>query len=370
MELIKNKKIKTVFKIITIIIILSKNLYSNSAIDVLKNDVSASVLAMAGSNAALNLDIFSVNYNPATLGEIKSYQTAISYSNGFEDATYSYAALGMPFPTNIISNISKPYIAMSIYMTSLGDFIDRRINPDGTISEKKINAEKNTIVSFSYAEKITKETVIISPTIKSKFESNIGIGVKFIDSKLLDKYSANTVAVDAGYYGNFVDIGFDFGISVSNAIGSIKYIEEKYNLPTILRVAASYSKPTIMDQRTKISCEFDRYINDKQNSLRIGLEYTFEKIMSIRTGYRFLEDNKGLSIGVGLFAGGFSIDIATVFYDVYKYSSVSIKFKFGKQVEEEKQSKELKKFIEKEEKKTDRPSRPKTSPLKNQIIVF
>lgn len=361
-------------KIVLYIILLSQavNIYSNSSVDILKNDVSAKVISLAGSNAVTSYDIFSVNYNPATLGAIKETQAAFNQSNGFEDSKYSYISFGTPLPFKVISDFSNPYIGFSAYIANLGDMISRTIDNNGTITEKTISSEKDTVITLSYGEKVYKENnIFISQGLKSNFESGVGLGIKFINSKLLDKYSANTIALDCGYYGDLTDIGAKFGISLSNTMGSIKYIEEKYNLPTILRVGLSYSKPTIMEQSAEASVEFDRYINDKKNSLKLGIEYTIEKIFSVRAGYKFLDDNKGLAVGVGFFAGNFSIDLGTVFYDVYKYSSVSLKYGFGAKEEVKKEkSKELKKFIEKQTPDNKTQLKPKEKSTKDTIIIF
>jgi hypothetical protein len=359
-----------IYSQIFFLIIFNNKLFSNSSLDILKNDVSAGVLGISGAYAVTNADIFSTNYNPATLGLLDRMQIGGNYSNGFEDAKYSYIAYGMPLPFKAISNISNPYMAISIYASNLGDFTYRQLSSDGIVSEKSMDAEKDTVITLAYGEKVDSQTVYISPSVKSKFESSIGVAVKFINSKLLDKYSANTIALDAGYYGSFTDLGLDFGASISNMLGSIKYISEKEDLPSTLRVGLSYSKPTIMDQRFKVAAEFNRYISDKDNSLSAGIEYTLENIFIFRSGYRFLSDNKGFSAGVGLFAGDFTIDVATVFYDVYKYSSVSIKYSFGKSYQSDKnEKKELKKFIKTKEEEKSRPV-PPSKTTKDQIIIF
>lgn len=351
-----------------ILLVLQINIFPNSSIDILKNDISAKIISIGGAGSVVNNDIFSINYNPGALSSLNRMQIGINYSNGFEDANYSYIAFGSPLPTKIISDISYPYLGMSIYVSNLGKLTNRTIESNGSITEKTINAEKNTIITFAYSEKINSNTLMISPQLKSKFDSGVGIGIKIINSKLLEKYSATAIAVDSGYYGNFVDLGVDFGISLLNTIGNIKYIKEKYNLPTTFKIGASYSKPTVMDQWTKVYLEFDRYVVDKKNSLKLGVEYTIENMFSARMGYKFLDENKGLSIGFGFFVGNFSCDIATVFYDIYKYSSLSIKYSFGTVTEKKKHSKELKKYIEKEERKQPQPTKP--SSYNNQIIVF
>ena len=334
-------------RIFFILLIFSKILYSNSSLDVLKNNVSAKSISLGGASSVTETDIFSTFSNPAVLSVVESYQVGVNYSNGFEDANYSYLSFGIPLNQKVISDISKPYIGFSIYLTNLGDMTQRSIIND-TIVEKNISTEKNKIFIFSYAEKIDRQTTYITPKLKSNFESSIGFNVKLINSKLLE-YSANTYALDIGYFGSLTDIGLDFGFSLLNTLGKIKYIEEKNDLPTTFKAGVSYTKPTIMENKTKFAIEYDNYIVDKKNSLSIGIEYNIENVFSAGAGYRFIDDDKGPSFGVSIYHGGFEASISTVFYQVYKYTSFSIRYSFGKKEEKdekEKVSRPLKKIID------------------------
>lgn len=353
--------------IITLVLLISKFL-SAASVDVLKNDFCASNVGMAGSKSAVEESICAINYNPAGIAFSDKREFHISVSNGFEDASYSYTAFGTEIKHKILSEFSYPKIAASVYLSNLGDITIRNLDNYGNISEKSLNAEKDIIFTLGYAEKLSKETVYLIPSTKSSFISAAGVSFKYINSKLLEKYSATTFTFDAGYMGKLVDIGLNFGFSVSNTLGKIKYIEEKTDLPVILRAGVSYSKPTIMENKFTTSLEFDRYLTDSINSLRLGIDYTIENSFSFRTGYRFLEDNKGLSIGIGIYASNFSFDIATVLSSVYKYSFFTIGYRIPSSEESSEKpakSKQIEKFKEKQKESTPPP--PSSEKL---IIVF
>lgn len=359
-------KIMVVFLLIT-----NKPSFSNSSVDILKNDISAEAISLSGSNSVTSTDIFALNYNPAGISNISDYQIGISYSNGFEDSKYSFLGFSLPLKQKVLSEFSYPTLAFSIYTADLGDMTYRKINNDGSVSEERISTEKDIILTIGYGEKVYREKgIYLWEGMKSDFESSIGIGIKFINSKLLG-YSANTMAVDAGYFATLKDVGIDFGVSLLNTIGKIKYIDEKNNLPSILKAGISYSKPTIMEQKLKLSLEYDNYLTDNKSSLKTGLEYEIEDIFAFRAGYRFIEDNKGLSIGVGLFTRNINFDIATVFYDVYKYTSFSIKYSFGQnQQDKTEDSKPLKKLKEKEKKTIQKNNTQQPAPSRKTIIIF
>lgn len=358
--------------------LISTKVFSAS-LDILKNDVSARIVGSAGSNSTVEDSVFAINYNPAGLAFINTFETGLSVSNGFDDAKYSYISVGTKTNFRVFSEFDSPGIGLSLYKASLGDFTLRTVDDYGNITEKTVNAENDIVLSFGYAEKIIDEKTYITPSVKSRMEGTFGIGIKYISSKLLDKYSADTFAVDAGYMGRLEDIGLDFGISLLNTMGKIKYLEEKNNLPTTLKVGISYSKPTIFDNTTRFSLGYDNYITDKKQSFKLGVEYNISSKefltnykIAIRAGYKF-DDNKGFTIGTGFYYGNFCFDLSTSFSTVYKYSFLSIRYKFSKQQEKTLEEKSKEKRLEKIKKKeqTTSPSpQPIRKPTESVIIVF
>ncbi|MGC8867357.1 MAG: hypothetical protein ACP5PA_04000 [Elusimicrobiales bacterium] len=355
--------------LITLITIGYINL-SSASLDILKNDFSASLVGLSSSKAAVEEAIYAINYNPAGLSFSQKAEFYATLSNGFDNASYSYFAFGSQIGKKVFSDIAYPHIAASFYLSDLGDIKLRTLDDYGNITEKNINAEKDYILSLGYAEKISQQTVYISPSVKSKFISAAGISLKYLNSKLLERYSASSLAFDAGYLGKLEDIGLNFGISLSNTFGRIKYISESYKLPVILRIGLSYSRPTIMESNATLCLEYDSYITDKKNSLKAGIDYTIKNSFSFRTGYKFLDDNKGLSLGISIYALNFSLDIGTTFSSVYKYTFFSIGYKIPANEAEgsiKQKSPQLNKFKEKKAKDKTNTSIPSKG---NTIIVF
>lgn len=344
------------------------NILYSASIDVLKNDFNAISSSLSGANSSIQSGIYSLNSNPAGLVFGGKTEFITSVSNGFEDAKYSYLGSSFEIPINILNEKFYPQLGVSIYLTDLGTIKSRTLDNYGNISEKNIDAEKNAIFSFGYSEKVNDEITYLTPSIKSRFEGSIGLGFKFIKSTLLSNYSANSFAIDAGYMASLSDIGLSFGISAIN-IGKIKYLDENNDLPQTLRVSVSYSRPTILENQTTLYLGYDSYVVDKKQSFKIGLEYSIENIFSFRTGYKFLDDNKGLSVGIGLYTGNFSFDISTSFASIYKYSFLSVSYRIPKKEKTTKEKKrpQLDKFREKQKDKYTPPPQPSKEKV---IIVF
>jgi len=299
-----------------------------TSIDILKNDVSPRAISLGGGYVAIADDVYAIYYNPAGLATLISPEVSFSYNSGFEGASSNFLALASPLPIEGFSGLGKGVLAGSVYLTDLGSFDYRYINPDGSIYTHKYSAEKNTIVSIAYGEKASQG--------ESKFkyynaylEHYLGIGFKYVKSILLDKYDGSAYAVDAGYKVIEPNLGISFGASILNTMGRIKYIEEKYPLPSILRLGFAYQKPTIMEQKLTSTIEYDRFLNDAKSSFKLGLEYHLQQILNFRLGYKLLEENKGFSFGIGLFSGNFSLDFSSSFLSLYNYSNVSISYKFN-----------------------------------------
>lgn len=342
-----------------------------TSIEVLKNDVSPRAISMGGSYVAVADDVYSIHYNPAGLGTMINPEVSFNYSGGFEGAKYQYLSFASPIPVEGFSGLGKGVIGGSIYLTDLGSMDFRYINPDGTIYTKKYSAEKNSILTLAYGEKVSQGETKFEKY-NAYLEQYLGIGVKYIKSTLLGKYDASTFALDGGYKVVEPKLGLSFGVSLLNSIGRIKYVEENYSLPSILRVGLAYQKPTIMDQKVTTSVEYDRFLKDAKSSLKLGLEYHLQQVLNFRLGYKMLEENKGFSIGIGLFSGNFSMDFSTSFLSLYNYSSVSLSYRFTNlEIKEYKKQKVFK------EEKTKKPSpvkskketpKPKTQPTTDDFL--
>ena len=135
--------------------------------------------------------------------------------------------------------------------------------------------------------------------------------------------------MDAGWLVREPNLGLTFGAAVSNYGTGIKYRAKTEALPSILRFGLSYQRPTVMDQSVLLSLEHDYYMNESLKSLRAGLEYHFEKYFNFRLGYKTIEDNSGMTMGLGIRHEGFALDFAmSLANEIFNTSQVSFSYKF------------------------------------------
>ncbi len=300
----------------------------SASVQILKTDMSPRAMGMAGSFVAVADDIYAVNYNPAGAGQLYIPEATAMYLTGFEESKVQFLGFGMPLPVIGLAGVEKAGMAVSAIFTQSGKFIYRPIAGNGIVSPLEMDAETNRVLSISYGEKVYSGEMKID-SYNAKFDQYLGISAKYVSSELLAAYSASAVAFDGGWLVREPDLGLTLGASVSNYGKGVKYLLETCPLPLIGRLGLSYEKPTFMDQSVLLSLEYDSYLNESLKSLRAGLEYNFEKIFSFRAGYKALEDNKGLTMGLGLHHQGFALDFGmSLASEVFNTTQVAFTYKF------------------------------------------
>jgi len=297
---------------------------------VLKTDMSPRAAAMGGAFVAVADDVYSLNYNPAGLGQLYIPEASAMHLSGFDDSSLQYAAFGTPLPFIGLAGLAKPGAGLSVMMASAGTFDYKYIMPDGSILAKSYDAQKDLAVSFGYGEKVYSDEVNIEGY-NAKIEQYLGLNMKYIRSVLLeDDKPPSTFAFDAGWLVTEPRLGLSAGASVANFGGGLKYGSEITRLPTILRLGLAYQRPTIMDQSLLLATEADFYTSEDLKSLRFGLEYHFEKIFNFRLGYRGAEDNKGITTGIGVHYEDMALDFSMgLGNEVFNASQVAFSYKFS-----------------------------------------
>ncbi len=301
----------------------------SSGVQILKSDISPRAAGMAGSFAAVADDVYAMNYNPAGLGQLYLPQASAMYYSGFDDSRLNYFAFAMPLPVQGVAGYDKPGVGISALFTNSGDFVYRPIQPDGTVPAISMNAETTKVVTLSYAEKVYAGETNLEGY-KANIEQYLGVSAKYVNSRLLDTYSASALAMDAGWLVRDLNSGISLGVSAANLGSGLKYYEQNTPLPSILRVGAAFQPPTVMSQSLLFTVDGDMYLQEKLTSLRAGIEYRFQDIFALRLGYKGLDDNKGMAFGMGVNYQNFSLDFGMlVSGQVFNTSQMAFSYQFA-----------------------------------------
>lgn len=307
-----------------------------AGMQILKYDISPRALGMGGAYTAVADDIYSVNYNPAGLGQLHFPEISSMYLSGFEDTLVYNTAIGMPLPIKGLGKgLSKPVAGLSLLTSDAGSFTQRTINDDGTITSGAYDAQNDLALTFSYGEQVASGEVNFFEWYKPTLNQYFGLNVKYLRSTMLEEYSASGFAMDAGWLVMDPQHGLSFGLSYANFLASkFTYVSENTKLPAILRLGLSYQHATIMDQAIILAADWDFYTNEGSNSLRLGTEYSFRSersasMFGLRFGYRSEEDNPGITFGLGVRYNDVSLDVGMGSGEVYNTSQVSFSYKFS-----------------------------------------
>ncbi|MDD5207925.1 MAG: PorV/PorQ family protein [Elusimicrobiales bacterium] len=310
----------------------------SAGMQVLKSDMSPRAAGMGGAFVAVADDIYTMSYNPAGLGQLYIPEaSAVLHQSGFDDSSMNNISFGLPLPFIGLGGLAKPGFGISLMLSDAGSFSYRQRIPNTApahigefnTTSKSYDAQKDVALTFGYGEKVYSGEVNLEGY-NAKIEQYLGLNLKYLKSTMLEHYSATAFAFDGGWLMLEPNLGLSLGASISNYGSGLKYGTEQTKLPSILRVGASWEKPTVMDQSILLATEGDFYMAEGEKSLRFGLEYHFEKVFNLRLGYKAAEDNKGMTMGLGLHYNDMSLDFSSAMgNEVYNAKQLAFSYRFS-----------------------------------------
>lgn len=124
-----------------------------------------------------------------------------------------------------------------------------------------------------------------------------------------------------------------FGMSIRHFSKELKYAYEGFQLPLLFTMGVSMNVVDLVPQFSanhrlivSIDATHDRSYPEQ---LLIGLDYTFMRLLSLRTGYITNDDEEGLSFGLGISTFGLQLDYAYTPYGVFdKVQRMTARFSF------------------------------------------
>ena len=152
---------------------------------------------------------------------------------------------------------------------------------------------------------------------------DLGTAVIAADGSTEDN-EASTVAFDFGVLYKTGFRSLNFAMSVRNFAQELNYVDENFELPLTFNVGVSMNMVDLsgMDPNThafNLSVEAERP-RDFDEQLKIGGEYTFRNLLSLRAGYTFPTDVQGISLG-----GGLNLDTASIGIGInYAFTSFDV----------------------------------------------
>lgn len=260
----------------------------------------ARVAALGEAFTATTDDISAMQYNPATLRSLVSGQTSLFYEKGILDDSSAFIQAGFP--------IKKGGLGISFGAYNGGRF--EKFDGQNT---KDVTGKKDLFTSIGYA--------------KDLGQFGIGFTLKYLQSDLVEQFSAKTFTSDIGL---FVPASshLNLGLALQNIGGQLQYQDEKNSLPRIARIGGSaliFNSPL----PTQLFLDFPYFLNEKQLETHLGLE-TILGPLSMRIGSKLMKGKTDLTVGSGFKMGQVSLDYSFGFIEETGHSQkLSLTYRFG-----------------------------------------
>ncbi len=276
-----------------------------TAAQFLKIGIGPRAIGIGSAFTATADDITAVYWNPAGLSNIVSNEAHFNHTSWIADIGFDFAA----FATHL-SGVGTVGVSVSVLNAIDGMLIRTVENPEGT--GERFDAGSMSI-GLSYARSLTDNF-------------SIGFTGKYIREFIWNE-SAVGFALDAGVLYKIPVLNeFRLAASISNFGTKMKmdgrdiieikhvgeeghgnlinsYIQlEEWDLPLLFRVGVAAD--LIKDETSLLILALDAvHPNDHTEYVNTGIEYTWNKMISVRAGYNSLfesKSEKGLTLGVGL----------------------------------------------------------------------
>lgn len=229
----------------------------------LRAGLSTRVAGLGEAFTAVSDDENALYYNPAGLANITQGAVGLNHTQWFEDIRMDNLVFGYNFDRKLGVGISIAHMWMPAIQGK-----DNFGNATGDINVS------SSIINLGLGYKIHPSLYL-------------GVGIKYFRDNLAD-FSANGLALDAGFYMYTAIPGMTFGISVQNLGGKIQYDEVQEEIPLSFRAGVAYK---ISGTGLRIALDGVKS-RDSDISLGAGLEYTLMETFSLRVGNQFRSDQK------------------------------------------------------------------------------
>lgn len=276
-----------------------------SGLSFLKIGFGARNIALGDLGVVSTGDVTGAYYNPALLSDYSGSQISVSHNQWIQDVTgemlgVSFSFWGLPF-------------AFSANTTSVSD-IEVRTRPGEAQSTFDANFFFGSLsTGFTLYEKLST-----------------GFSVKYLYENLFSNDAAGW-GFDFGLYYNNIIESVNIGASLRN-IGSMdKLKNEATELPTDLRIGASYEYGMeSIESGLFFNAGYQKYTSTDDNHFHLGGEFLYNEIFAVRGGYITGYESKGLTAGVGLKWNSINFDYAyTPFsFSLGSASIISLQYTF------------------------------------------
>jgi len=283
--------------------------------------ISSDAKASAMGDAVNSLSGFSgaLTHNPASMANMPTLlNSSFSINKWIADINYLSASL-------ILSPLSGDYgtVGLSFQSVDYGDLegtVVDRTNPNG-YSETGIFSPTALAIGIGYAKMISEQFGVGAQIKYARQELGDNTFMSIEGDITSKENKADAIAFDFGTIYKTGIKSIAFGMSVTNFSKEIKYEEEGFQLPLLFTIGISANVFDFFDMpaiNQDLMLSFDwTHPRSHPEQIKIGAEYKFLDIVSLRGGYIGGNDENDFTFGLGVSYFGVEVDYAYTPFGVF-----------------------------------------------------
>lgn len=226
-------------------------------------DISPRASGMGGAFTAIANDETTILYNPAGLSNPRISGIALNHMQWFEDIRVENLLFLYKIKKDMGLGIGISYLGMPS-IQGMDDY--------GFPTTEKLDVSSSIIqLGFGY---------------EVYYGVMLGLGVKYFNDNLAG-FSADGYALDAGILFETMVRGLNFGISLQNVSGKIKYDYFNEKIPLNIRTGVAYKIPR---QDLRFGLDIVKSV-DQNYQFNLGTEYIIAKYAILRLGNQSMSEN-------------------------------------------------------------------------------
>ena len=246
--------------------------------------VSARAVGMGEAFLAISDDASALYYNPAGLVQLNQLELIAAYID--YPAGINYGFFGLAYPSNNLGGVW----GVSFSALSTGDIPwTTYYDPMGDMASEY--SSNQTFVASEYALGLS-----YGASLTDRF--SVGLTFKFINESY-ESETATGWAMDVGTLYDTGFRGFKIAMVISNFGPDLRFIEMDYPLPMNFKFGGSMDIINNGSHKATFGLE-GSHPSDNLEKFNGGLEYCYNKLLTLRVGNHFEHDAGGFSAGAGL----------------------------------------------------------------------
>lgn len=251
---------------------------------ILKEAVGARAQGMGEMFVGVADDATALYWNPGGLSDAKGIQGSATYVAGLAETAYQQVMFSYALE-------KMGTIGLGVNMLQ-GGKVELEAAGGGY---EEVESQSDLVVNAGYGMKLNESL-------------GLGIGVKVLNSTLVEEYTAMAVGVDIG--GKVaVNPNLSVGVALQNVGTEITYDEEGDPLPLTVRVGGAYGVEVAAKHAVTLGADVVK-ANDADAAVHVGGEYWYDGMLAVRVGYKAGYELESLTAGIGVRYDKLQLDYA------------------------------------------------------------